>query len=217
MRQTRIVNARDLLPQDISALARELQAGAVAVLPTDTVYGIGTGAYCEKSIQTIYQIKNRPAAVPLQLLAGSVEQVRQAAYLSAQAEKLAAQFWPGALTLVLAPTRQGQSLTHGFKGLGFRVPGDPFLSRLLTAMTAPLACTSANRHGQPVLTEEKDLIDTFNGQVDYILLAGRLRPVASSVIDLTAQPRLLRLGAIARHALEKVLEQPLRDKEEEKL
>ena len=96
MNRTRIVEVASLTPQEITALARELEQGAVAVLPTDTVYGIGTGAYCEESIQQIYRLKNRPAASPLQLLAGSVARVREVAQFSSGAEKLARRFWPGA-------------------------------------------------------------------------------------------------------------------------
>ena len=207
--KTHIVKAAELSGQDVSRLAEKLQAGAIAVLPTDTVYGIGTGAYAEKSIQTIYQLKNRPATSPLQLLTGSLQQVRQTAQLSAGAEKLAARFWPGGLTLILPPTQAGKPLCRGFAGLGFRVPGHSFLVELLRRMTGPLACTSANLHGQDVITEEKILLETFDGKVDYIVLAGTLSPVASSVVDLTTTPKLLREGAISRAELEETLGSPL--------
>ncbi len=203
--KTHIVKAADLSSQDVSRLASELQIGAVAVLPTDTVYGIGTGAYQEASIRKIYQLKNRPATSPLQLLTGSLDQARQAAVFGAGAEKLATRFWPGGLTLILPPTKAGEPLCRGFAGLGFRVPGHTFLVELLRKMTGPLACTSANLHGQDVITEEKILLETFDGKVDYIVLAGTLSPVASSVVDLTATPRLLREGALSRRALEETL------------
>ena len=212
MPQTRIFKAADLTFTQMAQLARHLEAGATAVLPTDTVYGLGTGAYCEEAIRTIYRIKNRPSAVPLQLLAGNVEQVRQAACLPDEAEELAARFWPGGLTMVLPPNEKGQVLTRGFAGLGFRVPANAFLQQLLGQLSVPLACTSANRHGQPVITEEKILLETFDGQVDYILLAGTLCPVASSVVDLTAQPLLLREGTISRSEIEQTIGRPLRFK-----
>lgn len=207
--KTRIFKTADLSPEDVSRLASELQAGAVGVLPTDTVYGIGTGAYEEASIQRIYQLKNRPATSPLQLLTGSLAQARQAAKFSQGAEKLAVRFWPGGLTLIVPPTEQGKPLCRGFAGLGFRVPGHTFLVELLRKMSGPLACTSANLHGQDVITEEKILLETFDGKVDYILLDGTLSPVASSVVDLTAAPRLLREGAISRRALEETLGEKL--------
>ncbi len=208
--KTRIFKTVDLTPQDMIRCAREIEQGALAVLPTDTVYGIGTGAFCEESIRQIYRIKNRPATSPLQLLTGSVEQVRSAAQFSSGAEKLARAFWPGGLTLILPPTDAGKPLLRGFAGLGFRVPGNIFLVELLRKMSVPMACTSANLHGQDVITDEQILIDTFDGKVDYIFGAGTLSPQASSVVDMTGAPRLLREGTITRRALEEVLGHPVK-------
>ena len=207
--KTCIFKAADLTPQEIASLAKEIEQGALAVLPTDTVYGIGTGAFAEASIQTIYQIKNRPATSPLQLLAGSVNTVRDCAEFSPQAEQLAAAFWPGGLTLILPPKPSAQKLTRGFAGLGFRVPGYAFLVELLKGMCVPLACTSANLHNQPVITDEKTLVQTFEGKVDFIFCAGTLNPTASSVVDMTKTPRLLREGSITRSELERVTGTPL--------
>lgn len=205
MNQTRIFNLADITAQELTELAHALDKGAVAALPTDTVYGLATGAYCEEGIQRIYRLKNRPATSPLQLLAGSTEQAHEIAQFSPEAEKLARRFWPGALTMVLPPTVQGQALTRGFAGLGIRVPGYQFLQRLLKEMSGVLASTSANVHGQKVITQEEILLDTFNGQVDYLIKTGTLSPVASSVVDLTGCPRLLREEAIPRVALEGLL------------
>ena len=203
--KTRIFKTADLTAEELARYAREIEQGALAVVPTDTVYGIGTGAFAEDSIQKIYRLKNRPATSPLQLLTGSMEQACAAAQFSSGAEKLARAFWPGGLTLILPPTDAGKPLLRGFAGLGFRVPGNIFLVELLRKMSVPMACTSANLHGQDVITDEKILIDTFDGKVDFIFGAGVLSPVASSVVDMTGAPRLLREGTIKRRALEDVL------------
>lgn len=207
--KTRIFKTADLTPQQITALSREIEQGAVAVLPTDTVYGIATGAFAEASIQQIYRIKNRPATSPLQLLAPNVEVVRTCAEVSPEAEKIAAAFWPGGLTLILPPKPHARNLTRGFAGLGFRVPDYTFLTVLLEQMQTPMACTSANLHDQPVITEEQTLVETFDGKVDFIFRAGTLSPTASSVVDMTVRPRLLREGSISRNKLERVLGVPL--------
>ena len=205
MTQTHIFNVSEVTGKQILQAARDLEQGAVAVLPTDTVYGIGTAAGQEKSIQTIYQLKNRPATSPLQLLSGSVEQVKQEAVLSAQAQRLASAFWPGGLTLILPPTQHGKIFLRGSAGLGFRVPNCLFLLELLEEMYVPLACTSANLHGQDVITNERELLDTFVGEVDYIFCAGTLSPVASSVVDMTGNPKLLREGALTHKQLEQTM------------
>lgn len=202
--KTRIFNAADVTPEIIASAAREIEAGAVAVVPTDTVYGIGTGAFCEASVKQIYKIKERPAASPLQILTGSPEQAFAVAEFSPAAQRLAQTFWPGGLTLILPPSARGRALARGFAGIGLRVPDSPFLKTLLQAMKAPLASTSANLHGQPVLTREEDVLKTFDGKVDFIFLGGTLSPTASSVADVTAGPLLLREGSIPRAELERV-------------
>lgn len=213
MSRTHIFKTSEMTPAAVLEAARALDEGAVAVLPTDTVYGIGTGAFCERSIQEIYRIKERPSTSPLQILTGTVDQARRVAVFTPGAERLAQAYWPGALTAILLPTEAGKPLTRGFTGLGIRVPGHVFLTGLLARMHHPMACTSANLHGQPVITEEKTLLETFDGKVDYIFWGGTLSPVASSVVDLTApQAVLLREGGVARPELEKTLGAPLRAK-----
>lgn len=210
--KTRIFNVSDVTPEAVSLAARGIENGAVAVVPTDTVYGIGTGAFCEASIERIYKIKERPATSPLQILTGSLEQARKTATFTPGAERLAQAFWPGGLTMILPPSEKGRALTRGFAGLGLRIPGNAFLVSLLSAMEAPLACTSANLHGQPVLTDEAEVLKTFDGKVDFIFLGGSLSPTASSVADLTAEPILLREGSVPRAELERVWGGPFRVK-----
>lgn len=210
--KTHIFKAADVTPEILAHAAREIESGAVAVVPTDTVYGIGTGAFCEAAIERIYKIKERPATSPLQILTGSLGQARETAVFSPGAERLAQAFWPGALTMILPPSQKGRALTRGFAGLGLRVPGNEFLVRLLSIMNAPLACTSANLHGQPVLTDERTVLKTFDGKADYIFLGGTLSPLASSVADLTAEPVLLREGAVSLAELERVWGAPWRVK-----
>ncbi len=212
MNKTVIFKTSELTKQAASAAARDIENGAVAVLPTDTVYGIGTGAFCESSIRRIYEIKERPSASPLQILTGSLEQARRTAVFSPGAERLARAFWPGGLTMILPPSEHGRALTRGFVGLGLRVPGNAFLTGLLSKMDVPMACTSANLHGRPVLTDEEAVLAAFDSKADYIFLGGTLSPTASSVVDLTAEPLLLREGGVCRAELESVLGEPLRIK-----
>ncbi len=195
---------------EVTALARALEEGAVAVFATDTVYGIGTGAFCETAVQKIYTIKQRPLAQPLQILVASVEQARQVAQFSPAALQVAQKYWPGGLTLIVPSTKEGEPLLRGAKGLGLRVPAYEPLRRVLSQMRMPLCSTSANVHGQPVLTDEASVLETFDGQVDYILLGGTLSPTASSVLDVTVNPaRLLREGSILKQDLQQVWGEPI--------
>ena len=208
--QTQIFKANLLTPAQITQLANALTKGALAVLPTDTVYGLGTGAGNETAVQKIYTIKKRAASQPLQLLVGDLETACQVAQFSAGVARLAKTYWPGGLTLIVPPTAAGKPLLRGATGVGLRVPAHPVLLQILKHMSGPLACTSANLHGQPVLTQEEDVIHTFNGQVDFIITEGSLSPVASTVLDATQTPaRVLREGAVSKQALAQTLGQPV--------
>lgn len=205
MKATKIFHIKDLTESQLLSIAEQLEKGAIAVFPTDTVYGIGTGALCEDSIEQIYTIKQRPATSPLQILVGTIEQAEKIALINENAKKLTS-FWPGALTIILPPTKVGEILTRGFTGLGIRMPGYSYLIDLLQQMKFPLASTSANLHGQPVLTNEEAVLKTFEGKVDYILLDGNLSSIASSVVDLTKDnPFLIREAGISKKILEEKL------------
>lgn len=207
---TTVLKADTLTSAQTVGLARALDNGAVAVFATDTVYGIGAGAFCETAVQKIYTIKKRPATQPLQILTADVAQAGRIARFSPSTEQVAQTFWPGGLTLILPPTQTGKALLHGAAGLGIRVPACEPLRRVLTHMRMPLCSTSANLHGQPVLTQEKDVLDTFNGVVDFIVLNGTLSPTASSVLDVTKTPaRLLREGSILKEDLMRVYGAPI--------
>ena len=207
---TKIFNIHTLTSAQIAALARALGNGAVAVFATDTVYGIGTGAFCEPSVQKIYTIKSRPATQPLQILVADTSQAARIASFAPSVTALAQAYWPGGLTLILPPAQGATALLRGASGLGIRVPAYEPLRQILAQMDMPLCSTSANLHGRPVLTEEKEVTATFNGRVDYILLGGTLSPTASSVLDVTVCPaRLLRAGSISKEDLVRVYSAPI--------
>ncbi len=209
--KSRIYRIEQMTPQQLEQAAALIDGGAVAVYPTDTVYGIGACAFDEAAIQRIYQIKQRPSGAALQILIGTVEQARQITQWNDDAEKLAAAFWPGALTIILRPNEKGEPLRRGFEGLGLRVPAHPPLARLLGAMKYPLASTSANLHSRPVFTREEEITEFFDGKADIIFTGGTLGARASSVLDLTGpQPLLLRQEALSRQTLEKVLVKPIK-------
>ncbi len=208
--KTQILPFKTLSATQLTKVAHALEQGAVAALATDTVYGLATGAFCERAIQQIYALKERPVNMPLQLLVASVAVAAKVTQMNEQVHRVATTFWPGGLTLILPPSPSGQPLLRGFSGLGIRVPVHPNLQALLAQLTMPLACTSANVHGQPVLTHEKDVVNQFDGRVDFILTDGTLSPTASTVLDATlTPPRLLRVGTISKEDLTRIYKGPI--------
>ena len=208
--KTQIYPINQLTPTQLADVARAVKGGALAALATDTVYGLAASAFEEKAIQRIYTLKERPAGMPLQILIGCVAAAREIVCWNDGAEKLASAYWPGALTMILPANEKGQPLLRGAKGLGLRVPKHAGLLQFLKVLDAPLACTSANAHGKPVITTQEDLISFCGGKVEFILTDGTLSPVASSVVDMTGAPALLREGALPRRALENILNQRLK-------
>ena len=203
--KTQIYNFQTLTPEQESQLAQALSQGAVAVFATDTVYGIGTGALCEESIARIYALKKRPATQPLQLLVPSLMHAQRIARFNAGALRVARTFWPGGITLLVPPSEEGQALLRGSQALGIRVPAHLPLLRLLMQMSMPMASTSANLHASPVLTREEDVLNAFDGQVEYMLVSGTLSPMASTVLDVTTHVmHVVRAGEISHKELARV-------------
>ena len=155
--KTQIFPINQMSSEQLSQVARAVESGAVVALATDTVYGIAANAFNEKAIGQIYQLKQRPAGMALQILVDSVAAAQQIVAWNKHAEKLAHAYWPGPLTMILPPSEQGRPLLRGFAGLGLRVPNHAGLLQLLSALQVPLACTSANEHGCAVITSEKEL------------------------------------------------------------
>ena len=133
--------------------AAALLAGGVAVIPTDTVYGLAAHPGFPEAVRRLYSIKARAAAKPIALLAaGAAAAERFLGGMDAQARRLAERHWPGALTLVLPCVR------GGFEGL--RVPDLAFTRELAERCGGVLRVTSANLSGgQPATAAAQALAD----------------------------------------------------------
>jgi len=194
-----------ILPADrarsIERAVALLRAGGIVGLPTDTVYGLGAHASIATAIERLYEIKGRERqkAIPV-LLARTEDVTSVVSAVPEVARRLAERFWPGPVTLVLpkAPTLL-DVLTGGADSVAVRVPAHAVTRRLILALGAPLATTSANLSGQREATTAQEVRQALQDRVPLILDGGRCPGgVASTVIDCTTiPPRLLRRGALA--------------------
>jgi len=134
----------------VSEAADAARAGRLIVLPTDTVYGIGTRPDDPAATERLFDAKARPSDLELPILAATAAEARTLARFDARADRLAGACWPGALTLVLPRTgvSTGWELGGDPATVGVRVPHHPLALAVLAA-TGPLAVTSANRSGAP--------------------------------------------------------------------
>lgn len=189
-----------VLPEkDKKNLSGLIQAGALIVFPTDTVYGVGCAADSPGAAEKIFALKGREPFKPLPILVESLDEARRLSQgWNPLAEKLALRFWPGPLTLILTPSPSGKTLAHGFPTIGLRVPGHSLLRELLKESGKALASSSANASGFPSLKQGREVLQEFESKVDAILLEDSPLPGReSTVVDVSgAEARVLRQGAV---------------------
>ena len=185
-----------------------LKNGGVVAFPTDTVYGLGAAVDNPAAIRRIFQIKNRPLSQPMPLLLADPVQAETVAFdIPDLAWEFMAEFWPGALTLVLKKAAWVPDvLTAGSPNVAQRVPDYAITISLIEGVGVPLVGTSANLHGRPAPSTADEVRQQLEGKVDFILDGGRVPGVESTIIDLTViPPRILREGAVSRAEIEKHL------------
>jgi len=207
------VTATRLLIADAEAIAeaaRCLAASGLVAFPTETVYGLGADASNGEAVARLYAAKGRPAFNPLIAHVADLEAAQQLAVFDAYAERLAAAFWPGPLTLVL-PMRAGCPVsalaTAGLDSVAVRVPASETAQRLLQAFGGPVVAPSANISGHVSPTAAAHVLGDLNGRIDLILDGGPCAVGVESTIVacLGGTPELLRPGGVAREAIERVL------------
>jgi L-threonylcarbamoyladenylate synthase len=186
----------------IAAAREAIAAGQVFAFPTETFYGLGVDPAREDAVAAIFAAKGRAAGEALPLIAADIAAARALAdRWSEVADRLAATFWPGPLTLVV-PVRPGAvvaGVTAGRDTIAVRIPGHP-LARALAA-AAPhgvLTATSANRSGSPALATADAVIAALGTGVALVLDGGPAPGgLASTIVDVSgAEPRLIREGPV---------------------
>ena len=198
----------------ISNAAQTLKDGALVAFPTETVYGLGADATSAKAVARIYEVKGRPADHPLIVHIASIDSIGDWAIdIPEYAIKLARDYWPGPMTLILKRSELAQDFITGNQNtVGLRVPAQPIALALLKEFAElggkGIAAPSANRFGAVSPTTAAavmdELIPFLNIDVDRILDGGPcLVGVESTIIDCTkSAPQILRPGAITKEMIE---------------
>jgi L-threonylcarbamoyladenylate synthase len=194
---------------DLDQAAELLRAGRLVAFPTETVYGLGANAFDADAVRRIYEAKGRPSTSPLIVHVATLAMARKvvAAWPEA-AEKLAARYWPGPLTLVLPKSsRVPDVVTAGLPTVGVRMPAHPVALALIRRTKLPLAGPSANRFTElsPVTAEQ--VREGLGEAVDMVLDGGPCRVgIESTVLSLAGpEPVLLRPGMVSRDQIEALI------------
>ncbi|MDB6093681.1 MAG: Sua5/YciO/YrdC/YwlC family protein [Verrucomicrobia bacterium] len=196
-------------PPNLAKLARCLQAGELVAVPTETVYGLAANALDAKACRKIFMAKGRPVEDPLIVHIHSLTQLFEVAKPNDAALRLAREFWPGPLTMVLPKKNCVPGIVSaGLSTVAVRMPAHPLFRRLLQRVGVPLAAPSANQFGYVSPTTAEHVRTGLGKKIRHILDGGPCAiGVESTIVDLRKprSPRLLRPGAITREQVEAVL------------
>jgi L-threonylcarbamoyladenylate synthase len=184
----------------VDEAAAAIRAGGLAVIPTDTVYGLACSPYREAPVLRLSAVKRRSPTQPVALVAADVDTLLECVpELRGRAGVLARGLLPGPYTLVLPnPARRFPWLAgERLDAIGVRVPEVAGPGRELLAAVGAVAATSANLHGGPDPRRLEDVPAAILAEATS-LDGGELPGTPSTVVDLTgAEPRVLREGAVA--------------------
>jgi L-threonylcarbamoyladenylate synthase len=203
---TRTIKAEDKASTEA---ARCLAAGGLVAFPTETVYGLGADATNGQAIAQLYEAKGRPSFNPLIAHVADAAAAHALGQFNDAAERLAAAFWPGPLTLVLpkAPNCPVAELaTAGLDTIAVRAPSHRIAHAILLAFGKPVVAPSANRSGHVSPTTAAHVHADLCGRIELIVDGGPTTVgVESTIVACLRSPTLLRPGGLARQDIERVL------------
>lgn len=201
---TRILDIDD---NSLSLCGKIISDGGVVAFPTETVYGLGANAFDNSAVENIFKIKGRPNDNPLIVHVHTGYDINKlVSYVPQYANRLAAEFLPGPLTMVYKSRGNvSAAVSCGLDTLAIRVPAHEGAQKFLRFLDLPVAAPSANisKHVSPVTAEH--VFNDLNGKIEVILNGGKCTGgIESTVLDCTGEyPVILRSGLITREMIEK--------------
>ena len=196
----------------VEAASLAIQRGGLAVIPTDTVYGLAADAFDADAVRDLLEAKGRGREMPPPVLVSAATTLDALAVkVPAYARALVEEFWPGALTLVCHAQPSLQWDLGDTRGtVAVRMP-DHELTLEILERTGPLAVSSANRTGRPAATDADQAEEMLGDEVAVLVDDGPTpsgeSAAASTILDVTGRrPRVLRLGEVGLDQLNAVLE-----------
>jgi L-threonylcarbamoyladenylate synthase len=196
------------LLSSFSVCKRNLIDGNLAVLPTETVYGLAANGYNPNAVGKIFQLKGRPATNPVILHISGIEDAYALANVSPIALKLANKFWPGPLTLLLKKKESVPSIvTASLETVALRSPLNKIFRRMLAELPFPLAAPSANPSNRTSPTTAEQVVEMFGKNCPPVFDGGQtVLGIESTVVDLTSKiPTILRPGHVTALEIEECL------------
>ena len=198
---------------------RWVREGGMLAYPTETVWGLGADATSDSAVDRLRAWKGRDADTPISILVEEIEMLSQYGMeVGPAARRLASEFWPGPLTLVLAcRSRVAGGVARDDGAIGVRCSAHPVAAalarRLAREGVGPITSTSLNKNGAPPANSRADARAMCRADLAMPRLfdlegaeAGGYRE--STVVDVAGdRPEVLRWGGLPRPVLEPVLKE----------
>lgn len=187
---------------DFSAAINALRKGELIIYPTDTLYALGADIYNQRAVKKVYDIKQRPYAIPLPVAVHSLEAIETLAFIDERVQTVGKTFLPGNVTMILKKKpRVPDVVTGGSDTIAVRIPNDPIALQLLS-LYGPLTVTSANVHHKTTPAAVKDILEQLKTPILVCLDDGTRDGAPSTIVDLsTKKPKIVRKGSITEKQL----------------
>lgn len=176
-----------------------LSSGGLVIYPTETCYGIGADATNDAAVQKVIKIKKRSKSKKISIAFCDLKMARQYLIITKNAEKLAKAFMPGPLTLIV------ESKSNTKNKVGFRIPDNKEVLKIVKKLGKPITSTSANIAGDKEVYRIKDAAKIFDNKTDLILDGGILKKTKPSTVYDVAENKVLRKGPISEKQIDAVL------------
>lgn len=192
----------DIIKEAVSALKN----GELIVYPTDTLYGIGADIFNEDAVKKVFEIKKRPFSEPLSVAVSSHRDIEKIAYVDDRIMKIAKEFLPGPLTLVLKKKETVPDVvTSGKDSVAIRIPDNEIALKIISRFGF-ITATSANIHSKPVPSTIDEIKKMFGDKIKLYIDYGKLCNRPSTIIELRDKKiKILREGSISLQKIKKVL------------
>ena len=193
--------------RDGAEAARILLAGGIVALPTETVYGLAAVATDPVAVARVFAAKGRPADHPLIVHVDSPAMASRFGLMNDTAVRLAREFWPGPLTLLVERTPlAGDNITGGRDTVAVRMPADDRTLAVIRTCGEALVAPSANSFGHVSPTTAQHVLLDLDGSIDAVLDGGACAiGLESTIVDCTGDVQILRPGAVTRPDIERCL------------
>lgn len=192
-----VFSLSEISDEKIEELGQKIKNGEVAVIPTDTIYGIVGSALKSKTVEKIYKLRKRTSSKPMIILIESKDQISALGVkLSSNQLKTLFSLWPNPLSIVVDIKSQSLNYLHrGMNSLAFRMPDNEFLLKLLK-ISGPIVAPSANFEGEAAALTQTDAENYFKDHVAFYIDGGELKSKPSTVAKLEGEKlKVLREGA----------------------